>query len=58
MKLREIHDSIDHISEAATRETASKLVEPGAVLIVVRGMILAHTVPPRFSGSRPQLTKT
>lgn len=45
MKLREIHDSIDHISEAATRETAAKLVEPGAVLIVVRGMILAHTVP-------------
>ena len=45
MKLREIHDSIDHISESATRETAAKLVEPGAVLIVVRGMILAHTVP-------------
>jgi type I restriction enzyme S subunit len=45
MKLREIHDSIDHISEAATRETAAKLLEPGAVLIVVRGMILAHTVP-------------
>jgi type I restriction enzyme S subunit len=45
MKLREIRDSIDHISEAATRETAAKLVEPGAVLVVVRGMILAHTVP-------------
>lgn len=45
MKLRELNDSIDHISERATKETAAKLISPGAVLIVVRGMILAHTVP-------------
>jgi type I restriction enzyme S subunit len=45
MKVREIRDSIDHISDAATNETAAKLVKPGAVLVVVRGMILAHTVP-------------
>ena len=45
MKAREISDSIDHISEYAIRETAAKLIEPGAVLVVVRGMILAHTFP-------------
>ena len=45
MKTRELHDAIDHISERATQETAAKLIEPGAVLVVVRGMILAHTVP-------------
>ena len=45
MKRRELFDSIDHVSEAATKETASKQIDPGAVLVVVRGMILAHTFP-------------
>lgn len=45
MKRLEIRDAIDHISEIALRETNIKLINPGAVLIVVRGMILAHTVP-------------
>lgn len=45
MKVREIFDSADHISTAATTETAAKLIDRGAVLIVVRGMILAHTAP-------------
>ncbi len=45
MKRRELYDAIDHISEAATNESPAKLIEPGAVLIVVRGMILAHTFP-------------
>jgi type I restriction enzyme M protein len=45
MKVREIFDSADHISAGATTETAAKLIDPGAVLIVVRGMILAHTAP-------------
>jgi type I restriction enzyme, S subunit len=45
MKVREIHDSIDHISKIATEQTAAKLIDPGAVLVVVRGMILAHTFP-------------
>lgn len=45
MKRRVLSDSIDHISERATRETAAKLIDPGAVLVVTRGMILAHTVP-------------
>jgi type I restriction enzyme, S subunit len=45
MKVREISNSIDHISEEATKETAAKLIDQGTVVIVTRGMILAHTVP-------------
>lgn len=45
MKQREIHDAIDHISEEATRITSARIHDPGSVLIVTRGMILAHTVP-------------
>lgn len=45
MKVREISDSIDHISMRATEESAAKLIDAGAVLVVVRGMILAHTFP-------------
>lgn len=45
MKRRELSNAIDHISERATQETAAKLILPGAVLVVVRGMILAHTFP-------------
>jgi type I restriction enzyme S subunit len=45
MKRRELSDAIDHVSERATQETAAKLIEPGTVLVVVRGMILAHTFP-------------
>jgi len=45
MKRRVIVDSIDHVSEAALQETGLRLLGPGNVLIVVRGMILAHTFP-------------
>jgi len=45
MKVRELWNAIDHISERVVRETTAKLIPPGAVLVVVRGMILAHTVP-------------
>ncbi len=45
MKRREIADSQDHITEAALRETNISVVPPPAVLIVVRGMILARTFP-------------
>jgi type I restriction enzyme M protein len=45
MKSRELDDSIDHITEVATVESSAKLLDPGCVLIVTRGMILAHTVP-------------
>ena len=45
MKILDIKDSIEHISEEATYCSSAKLVEPGCVLTVVRGMILDHTVP-------------
>ena len=45
MKVREIWDSRDHITNAALRQTGVSLIQPPAVLIVVRGMILARTFP-------------
>ena len=45
MKVAEIFDAEDHISDQVPVQTSIKLIAPGAVLIVVRGMILAHTVP-------------
>jgi type I restriction enzyme S subunit len=45
MKHRRLSDSIDHISENATRVSPAKLLPVGSVLVVVRGMILVHTVP-------------
>lgn len=45
MKFDLIEDSQDKISDEAVRGSAVKIIPPHAVLIVVRGMILAHTVP-------------
>lgn len=45
MKRPVITDSIDHITEAALQRGGQKLLQPPAVLAVVRGMILAHTFP-------------
>jgi type I restriction enzyme, S subunit len=45
MKVQEIFNSKDHISDAALNETNICLIKPPAVLIVVRGMILARTFP-------------
>ena len=45
MKTDVITDSIDHVTEKALLETSLKEIPPESVLIVVRGMILAHTVP-------------
>jgi type I restriction enzyme, S subunit len=45
MKRRMLSDAIDHISEEATKQSSAKLLQAGAVLVVVRGMILAHTFP-------------
>ena len=45
MKLPEITDSRDHITQAAVNEAGIKLIEPPAILFVVRGMILAKRVP-------------
>ena len=45
MKENEITDTQDHVSEVALLESSLRLIEPGAVLIVVRGMILSHSFP-------------
>jgi len=45
MKKTEIDDSEDHISELVFKETALKRIPKGHLLIVVRGMILAHSFP-------------
>ncbi|QDV56257.1 restriction endonuclease subunit S [Rosistilla oblonga] len=44
MKVFEISDSEDHISEEAAR-VGTRRVPAGTVLIVIRGMILAHSFP-------------
>jgi len=45
MKRDFIGDSEDHVSQAAVEEHGLKLVPPDSVLLVVRSMILAHSVP-------------
>ena len=45
MKKNYISDSIDHISEMVFEKTTLKKIIPDSILIVVRGMILVHTVP-------------
>jgi type I restriction enzyme S subunit len=45
MKVRNISGATDRITSDAVKGSAAKLIEPGAVLVVVRGMILAHTFP-------------
>jgi type I restriction enzyme, S subunit len=45
MKKDVVEDSQDHVSDLAVSGSALRLIEPGAVLVVVRGMILAHSFP-------------
>ena len=45
MKYREIDDSEDHVNELAVFDTALRMIPPDSVLVVVRGMILAHSFP-------------
>jgi type I restriction enzyme, S subunit len=45
MKVCEITDAQDHISEAGVEKSSARLIPAGAVLMVVRGMILAHSFP-------------
>jgi type I restriction enzyme, S subunit len=45
MKRDEIEDAEDHVSALALSSSAVRLIDPMAVLIVVRGMILAHSFP-------------
>ena len=45
MKRSEIHDAQDHVSELALSNGVLRPIDPGSVLIVVRGMILVHSFP-------------
>lgn len=45
MKVFEIGDSLDHVTNDALRRTSLKTIPVGATLVVVRGMILARTLP-------------
>jgi type I restriction enzyme S subunit len=45
LKVREISTSADQITENAQRESGLSWIPVGSVVIVVRGMILAHSVP-------------
>lgn len=45
MKVEAISDAQDHVSELAFEATNLKRIDPGHLLIVVRGMILAHSFP-------------
>ena len=45
MKQDRISGSIDHITEEAISSSSVKKIPPGAILFVVRGMILNHTLP-------------
>ncbi|WP_296640229.1 restriction endonuclease subunit S [Thiobacillus sp. 65-1402] len=50
MKSDVIEDTEDHITNAAIANSATKLVEPGSILIVYRSGILAHTFPVAIAG--------
>lgn len=45
MKVVEIGDAEDHVTELALAETGLRLIEPDHILVVVRGMILLHSFP-------------
>jgi len=45
MKTSVINDTEDHISASAVTESSTKLIDPGAVLVVVRSGILRHKIP-------------
>jgi type I restriction enzyme S subunit len=45
MKVDVITDTQDHISTSAVEQSAARLIPTGSLLMVVRGMILAHSFP-------------
>jgi type I restriction enzyme S subunit len=45
MKVEFIYDTADHVSTLALDEWGMSVIQPPAVLLVVRGMILAHSLP-------------
>lgn len=49
MKRALIADAEDHVSTEAVAGSALKLIPPSSILMVVRGMILAHSFPVAFT---------
>jgi hypothetical protein len=45
MKVDHIVDAEDHVTDLALSDTTLRMIPPNAVLVVVRGMILAHSFP-------------
>lgn len=45
MKRKEIHDTEDHLTELGALQSASGLIDPGHVMMVVRSGILRHSIP-------------
>lgn len=45
MKVDYIKDAQDKITEQAIKDSSTKMIPKGSILIVVRGMILIHSVP-------------
>jgi len=45
MKSDRLTDALLHVSEAAVKESSTRLAQPGSLLILVRGMGLANGVP-------------
>lgn len=50
MKVEVLHDTEDHVSEAAIHESATSLVPAGTLLCVVRSGILKHSLPLAITG--------
>lgn len=57
MKTRLILDTADKITVEAVEESATNLVDPGAVLMVVRSGILNHTIPVAIAGTTVALNQ-
>lgn len=49
MKVDVIKDTQDHISKSAVANSSTQLIPTGSLLMVVRGMILAHSFPTAIS---------
>ncbi len=52
-----LNDTVDHISNDAVAASATSIVEPGAVLIVVRSGILRRTIPVAINSVRMALNQ-
>jgi type I restriction enzyme S subunit len=50
LKVETLFDTEDHISDEAVNQSGLRIFPPGCILTVVRGMILAHTLPVVVNG--------